>query len=413
MHPQKAKVSGWLAKVFLVCGLFLATCVQGQALTPLQINAARLLTEPLLSSTGPEIKLVRDGFIAEAPGLLLTVSRQEAQSAQAQAAIIMDALARTPGLTHPKDLSYRMGAKMFGKVPSQTIGANVALSIQGAITWFFVNSDLGEALTPELKPRWQDTQGFFGASPKVIASLAGGAAEIYEVATGTVLIQTPENVALLTPVSTERAIRAQLADMAKYLGASANSSAQSAKEIEAFLKPEAVEARRKKREADYEDAVKRGTHEKSLAQMRRLQESADATHVSKIRGTTQPNQEQQDYASATAVLQSQLSALDASGRAAPACAREEPKSVFGAKWRYGKVGEPGCAPLVEINPLLFEVRPSERAKPRWLTVRLNYCMARDFRKISDHHPEEVACRKRLDMLRETDWVALRRALFSL
>jgi hypothetical protein len=160
----------------------------GQPLTLLQANAARLLTEPLQSSSGPDHKLVRDRFTPEAPGLLMTVSKQEAQRAETQASTIMDALARTSSLTNAKDGSHRIGSKIFGKMPSQTIGANVMLSFQGAITWLSVNSDLGDALTPELKPYWQDAQGFFGVNPKVIASLAGGAGEIYEVAVGSVMI---------------------------------------------------------------------------------------------------------------------------------------------------------------------------------------------------------------------------------
>jgi hypothetical protein len=384
----------------------------GQPLTLLQANAARLLTEPLQSSSGPDHKLVRDRFTPEAPGLLMTVSKQEAQRAETQASTIMDALGRTSSLTNAKDGSHRIGSKIFGKMPSQTIGANVMLSFQGAITWLSVNSDLGDALTPELKPYWQDAQGFFGVNPKVIASLAGGAGEIYEVAVGSVMILLPEETTLFKSISTERAIRAQLAAMAKYLGASTSLSADSAKEMEAFLKPEAVEARRKKREADYDAAVAKGTHEKSLAQMRRLHEGADAVIISKIRGAIVPSQEQQDYASATTLLRSQLDIMDAPNRASPACVREEPRIAVGAQWRFGKLGEPGCNALVEINPALLEVRPTERAKARWLTIRLNHCMARDFKKISEHHPDEIICRKRIDMLRETDWVSLRRTLFT-
>jgi hypothetical protein len=383
----------------------------GQPLTPSQLSAARMLTEPLQASTGPDSKFMRERFTPSSPSLAMSFSKQEEQRAEAQAVIIFDALARTPSMMQPKDVLHKIAASVTGQESSKTIGASVTASFGGIVTWINVNSDLGAPLTPRLEASWGDSQGFFGTRPDPVANI-NKVADIYKVALGNTLILLPEGIPLFTPVSSERAIQAQLAAIGNRLNSVAVGRTERSKELEAFLKPEAVEARRVKRENEYNAAVARGTHEKSLAQMRRHHDGADALHASKIDPSAAPSKETQDYIHANELLKAQLNALDAEARAAPACARQEPRLSLAVSWRFDKVGASGCTPLVEINPSLMEVRPNERARARWLTIRLNDCLERDFKKIAENHPSDLTCRKRINMLRETDWAALRLALFK-
>jgi hypothetical protein len=51
--------------------------------------------------------------------------------------------------------------------------------------------------------------------------------------------------------------------------------------------------------------------------------------------------------------QAQLAALDAAGRAAPACMQQDPGHTMANDWRVVPIGTPGCRPLVQRNPDLL------------------------------------------------------------
>ena len=396
-------------------------------------QALRILNEPLEPSNGPDTSLIDLGFKGTYFGEANRASPSEQRELARQAKVILDAIARTPGVKTPKDLYPRMYAVIGGSNERQSFGAWVGFQTYSP-TWIVRSNDGkiklapgAEAMftifnvnpTPTLQGAseliWKDASGSFGLEPAPFASVPG--VEVFNFISHTVML-LPEGVALFdNKVSLERVLRAHLAELEIFTASTERGIKEAKDELAAFQLPQAVENRRLKGEEKYQAALGKGASERELVKLARSLGLEEAHSLSQIETRLRPNSMQQPYLTARETLLSQLASSDASTRAAPACVRSHARLGDKALAQFALQGERDCIPVVQFNPDLERKRTGDRARALWMSVSLRHCIdtiARYSRaeKIIKNHPDELACRKQIDLIREIDWPALRKTLFA-
>ncbi len=243
------------------------------------------------------------------------------------------------------------------------------------------------------------------AEPRVHGRAGGG------VVYSNWFIATRDGSPALAPVPLALLLEMDIAQLKKRAADSERLFANSLRELEASMTPEAAAARRTRREAAW------ARETKDPAAMARRLDAAERTDLSdyerqKARLTPPPVPDPKSpHWSARLALQAleqKLASLDAAGRQAPACGALDPAFEPGLNVRWHAVGTDApadCQPMVRLRAnLLTPGRPEEvRVLAAWL--RDAPCG-----KAWDRPPQDHVCSRITTTLRDLDWPAVRRSL---
>jgi hypothetical protein len=405
-------------------------------------NAQRILGEPLPPSVGLATKVIDRGFSgAGMPSAGKRSSPAERAEMERQAKLILNALRTAPGFTAPRDLYPRFQA-YFIDDHADHMGADAhyqafspgwivepeapVLKMKPGAEAMYVlirvnSADLSaghfSAGNYEGIEGWKDAEGEFTAEPLPIVATTGRL--IYATRGGAELILLPEGAELFGPVGLQRALKANLALLDVSVNGALANFRSIAQELERFQDPAAVQARQARREARYQDAVSKGATETALARLRRGLDREDEPHTNMLNDRLKPTKSHLNMLAAKTETERQLATLDAAALAAPACVQRNPQVQAydgAAHWIFLPRGAPHCLNLVEVHPKLRTAQPSGRANARVLTMRLRDCVTglypERFDWIVSNHKNMQECRFLINVVRDVDWVALRRGLFK-
>jgi hypothetical protein len=394
--------------------------------------AKRILTDPIAHVASPETHLMRGKFLDSSAGQ--KASATELREMARQAAVLVDALTKTPSLTQPTGLFPSVRPGNGGLALVQTLGGEVAYvgydpkwivgtketgfkTKTGAEgTFFFLAVNRSQLLFDVVNfPRWQDPDGEFALEPILLDDSAG---KLILRGNGDDLLLLPAGVSAFSPISVERALNAAVVRLNVALAQNKSQRDQAEKELAAFLSPEASEKRRLRREARYQEAVAKNMSAQFLSRLRQSLDRESEPHIKSLTESTQVSKIEMSHLNAKETTEKQIAALDASSRSQAACVRRDPAvdvmADAAAKWRIGVRGESDCTHLVEINRLLKQVQSSNRVAPRFLSLHLRGCLGAieesDVQNVLGG--KDLTCHKLMALVREIDWVALKRDLFK-
>jgi hypothetical protein len=394
--------------------------------------AKRILTDPITHVASPETHLMRGKFQDRSASQ--NASATELREMARQAAVLVDALTKTSTLTQPTGLFPSVRPGNGGLALEQTLGGEVAYvgydpkwiagsketgfkTKSGAEgTFFFLAVNRSQLLFDVVNfPRWQDADGEFALEPILLDDSAG---KLVLRGNGDDLLLLPEGVSAFSPISVERALNAALTRLNEALARNKSQRDQAEKELATFLSPEASEKRRLRREARYQEAVSKNMSAQFLSKLRQSLDRESEPHIKSLTEATQASKVEMSHLKAKEATEKQIAALEASTRSQPACLRRDPAvdvlADAAAKWRIGVRGELDCTNLVEINRLLSQVQGGNRVAPRFLSLHLRGCLG----AIEESDVQivlggkDLACHNLMTLIREIDWVALKRDLFK-
>jgi hypothetical protein len=243
--------------------------------------------------------------------------------------------------------------------------------------------------------------------PEPVAHASIGGGTVY----AAMLVITRDGRPLLAPAPLGRLLELDIAQLRKRVDEDERLNANALRELEASMTPEAVAARRARREA----AWARETRDPA-AMLRRLDaaertdESDYARQKARLAGSEAPDPRDARWGPRLALqaMETQLAALDAAARAAPACAWRDTRfpRLLDVRWAARGPGEPAdCRPMVALrDDLIGPGRPED--------VRLLTAWLRDAqcgRSWSQPGTDGI-CSRIVATLRDLDWPAVRRAL---
>ena len=275
--------------------------------------------------------------------------------------------------------------------------------------------DINKALQPgELAtddPWTMSRQGPDGAReayfPEPVAHASVGGGTVY----ATMVVITRDGRPVLAPAPLGRLLALDIAQLRKRVDEAERLIADALRELEASMTPEAVAARRVKREAAWARETRDpAAMTRRLDAAERTDESDHARQKARLAGSEQPDPRDVRWGPRLALqaMETQLAALDAAGRAAPACAWRDTQfpRLLDVRWAARGPGEPpDCRPMVALrDDLIGPGRPEE--------VRLLTAWLRDAQcgRSWGQAPADSLCGRLGATLRELDWPALRRAL---
>lgn len=243
------------------------------------------------------------------------------------------------------------------------------------------------------------------AEPRVHGQAGGGS--VY----GSWFVATRDGRSPLAPVPLALLLEMDIARLHKRAADSERSFAASLRELEASMTPEAIAARRAKREKAWARETK-----DPAAMARRLDaaERTDQADTERQRArltpppTPDPRSPHWDAKLALQALTQSLAALDAAGRNAPACGAMDAafSPELAVRWYAAGPGAPAdCQPMVRLRAdLIGPGKPEEvRVFAAWL--RDGHCG-----KFWEAPPQDKVCSRINTTLRGLDWAAVRRSL---
>ena len=214
----------------------------------------------------------------------------------------------------------------------------------------------------------------------------------------TLVVARPGAV-LWTPVSMERALKVLMPSFESAAKSAGGGIDGKKKAYADFMSAEAQEKRRRE-VAAHRDAGAEANARKLETMQRRWEE--DARKAAEGADADPKNRAAIDaYANALAAL----AALDATGRAAPACIVAGRARSSISEWRVVPIGSPGCRPLVQSNPDLLNARVP-RGELQILQVahvtKVNQWL--ESKKLQRNQPGDCVAMARI--LRQTPWQQL-------
>lgn len=251
------------------------------------------------------------------------------------------------------------------------------------------------------------TRGFF-VQPRLVAELGGG--QLY----GSYLVITHDGRPALAPAPIGTLLDADIAFQRKTTADQERGWAHSLRELEASMTPEAITARRAKREAHWQKETRDPT-----ALAKRLDAAARTDEVDTQRQRERMSAPaKQDPRSvywgprlALQALEQQLAKLDAAGRQAGACGWRDTAFHPGqdVRWAVSGTGAPAnCLPMVQIRSDLL----AGAGKPDEVRVFMAW-MSEDHCGLAwegETRPRtSLRCAHHLPLLRGIDWAALRKS----
>ncbi len=196
------------------------------------------------------------------------------------------------------------------------------------------------------------THGYF-VQPQVVAELGGG-----QVLGGYLLI-TRDGKPALGPVPIGTLLDIDIARHRKTIAELESGWARSLRELDATMTPEAIVARRAKREAAWQKETRDPAAMAKRLDAAARADEADAQRQREFRTPPAKQDPRSTYWAPRLALQAlerQAAALDAAGRQAPACGWRDTNSPPGMDVRWavaGAAAPPQCLPMVQVRPDLL------------------------------------------------------------
>lgn len=245
------------------------------------------------------------------------------------------------------------------------------------------------------------------AMPRVLREAGGGT--VY----ADMIVFTRDGRSALDPAPLGPLLEAEMQRLRKLVIDQEAGIAASLREIEASMTAAAIGARRAKRaerwKAETRDPL-------ALAQRLDAAERTDESDYARQKermsapASRDPKSVWWGPRLALEAVQARLTALDAAGRAAPACGRVDAAFSSGNEVRYEPAaGAPTeCVPMVQVRrDLLDTKRPTSEAQLFTVWSRESFC---GVPFATGQPPQRGTCENVVPLLREIDWAALRRAL---
>jgi hypothetical protein len=251
------------------------------------------------------------------------------------------------------------------------------------------------------------TKGFF-VQPRLVAEVGGG--QLY----GSYLILTREGQPALAPAPIGTLLETDIAFQRKTIADQERGWANSLRELEASMTPEAITARRAKREAHWQKETR-----DPAALAKRLNAAARTDEVDTQRqrerlsppATQDPRSVYWGPRLALQALEQQLAKLDAAGRQAGACGWRDTDFHPGQDVRWAVVAAgapPNCLPMVQIrSDLLAGAGKSDEVRIFIAWMSEDHCgLAWE----GETRPRtSLRCAHHLPLLRGIDWATLRKS----
>lgn len=245
------------------------------------------------------------------------------------------------------------------------------------------------------------------AMPRVLGELGGGT--VY----ADMIVFTRDGRSALEPAPLGPLLQAQARRLRKTVADQEAGFANSLRELEASMTPEAVAARRARREARWRTETRDpAALARRLDAAHRTDESDYARQKERMTApaTRDPKTVWWGPRLALEAVQAQLARLDASGQRAAACARVDSSFASGLDVRYEAAASapPDCVPMVQVRPDLIDPqRPSSEVQLLTVWSRESLC---GLPLTSGPPPRPGLCENAVPLLRDIDWAALRRNL---
>jgi hypothetical protein len=251
------------------------------------------------------------------------------------------------------------------------------------------------------------TKGFF-VQPRLVAELGGG--QLY----GSYLIITRDGQAALTPVPIGTLLERDIAFQRKTIADQERGWANSLRELEVSMTPEAVAARRAKREAHWQKETRDpAALAKRLDAAARTDEADTQRQRERMSAPATPDPRSVYWGPRLALqaLEQQLAKLDEAGRQAGACGWRDTAFHPGQDVRWaigGSSAPPNCLPMVQIRADLL----AGAGKPDEVRIFIAW-MGEEHCGLAwngDAGPRGSSrCAHHLPLLRGIDWAALRKS----
>lgn len=248
------------------------------------------------------------------------------------------------------------------------------------------------------------------AQPRVLGELAGGT--VYQ----DMIVFTREPKPIFAPAPLGALLDIEIARMSKWVADQDRGNAESLRQLEASMTPEAVAQRRAKREA----AWARETRD-PLAMSKRL----DAAHRTdewdyqrqreRLGGPAKRDPLSTYWAPRLLLesLQAHAATLDASARQAPACARLDgtygSSSSFSVRYVALATAGPDCVPMVQMRNDLFDAK-RPHTEVQVLTVFFRERACGEGWNNPAYYRADHSCARFIPTLKATNWPALFKAL---
>lgn len=251
------------------------------------------------------------------------------------------------------------------------------------------------------------TKGFF-VQPRLVAQLGGG--QLY----GSYLIITRDGQAALTPVPIGTLLERDIAFQRKTIADQERGWANSLGELEVSMTPEAVAARRAKREAHWQKETRDpAALAKRLDAAARTDEADTQRQRERLSAPATPDPRSVYWGPRLALqaLEQQLAKLDEAGRQAGACGWRDTAFHPGQDVRWaigGSSAPPNCLPMVQIRAdLLAGAGRTDEVRIFIAWMGEEHC---GLAWNGDTGPRGSSrCAHHLPLLRGIDWVALRKS----
>lgn len=245
------------------------------------------------------------------------------------------------------------------------------------------------------------------AMPRVLGELGGGT--VY----ADMIVFTRDGRSALEPAPVGPLLQAQAQRLRKTVADQEAGFANSLRELEASMTPQAIAARRAKREERWKTETRDPA---ALAQRldaaHRTDESDYARQKERMTApaTRDPKSVWWGPRLALDSVQARLAALDATARRSAACARVDSSFAAGYDVRYelAAAAPADCVPMVQVRPDLIDPkRPTSEVQLLTVWSRESLC---GLPLASGQPGQRGLCENAVPLLRDIDWAALRRNL---
>lgn len=373
------------------------------------------------------------GSAAQAP-TLRKLQPAELQRARQRASQFFDALLPVPEFSHPRTEATYLTSFAVVEEPGRVLQEFVAYAsnprdvrrrADGALwgvmggshrlLFMYLNRPPGADKLAEREHNayarqvglGETTHGYFVA-PRTWAEVGGGRVH------GGYLVITRDGQPALVPAPLGTLLQADIATHRKTVADLERGWAASLRELAASMTPEAIVARRAKREARWKTETRDPA---ALARRLDAAERTDEVDTERQRERMTPP-EQRDPKSvywgprlALQTLEQQLASLDAGTAQAAACGWRDTRFHPGQDVRWAAAGPTapaGCLPMVQIRTDLL-AGPGAADDPRLFTAWLGEEHCGQFWHADIARLGSMRCQHHLPLLRGLDWAALRRS----
>ncbi len=245
------------------------------------------------------------------------------------------------------------------------------------------------------------------AMPRVLGELGGGM--VY----ADMLVLTRDGRSVLEPAPVGPLLEAEVQRLLRLIADQEAGFADSLRKLEASMTPQAIAARRAKREERWKTETR-----DPVALARRL-DAAERTDESDYRrqkermsapATRDPKSVWWAPRLALEAAQSRLASLDAAGQRAAACGRVDPAFLALDAVRFEPLAGAAadCVPMVQVRrDLIDPKRPTSEVQLLTVWSRESLC---GLPLTSGRPPQSGLCEQAVPLLREIDWSAMRKAM---